>query len=92
MAVRCPQSGVGPFVDQGAVESFDFAVGGGVVGLGAGVGDAQFVASVLPCVAAVAVAVVGQDPFDCDAALGEPGHGTVQERDAVDGVFCAGEL
>ena len=54
--------------------------------------DAQFAASVLPCVAAVAVAVVGQDPFDCDAALGEPGHGTVQERDAVDGVFRAGEL
>jgi hypothetical protein len=30
-----PQSGIGPFIDQGAVEAFGFAVGGGVVGLGA---------------------------------------------------------
>ena len=29
LAVACPGAGVGPFVEQGPVEAFDFAVGPG---------------------------------------------------------------
>ena len=74
------------------VEAFDFAVGGRVVGPGSGVGDAEFVAAVAPGVAAVADAVVGEDPFDADAVISEPGHGSVQEGNAIGGVLDAGEL
>ncbi len=63
-----------------------------MVGLGAGVGDAQLGASVSPDEAAASVTVVDQYSFDCDAFLSEPGNGTVQERHAVDGVFCSGKL
>src|SRR5690606_5363043 len=66
-----PEPGVGPFVEQGAVEAFDLAVGGGPVGPGSGVGDAELGATLAPEDGAVAVAVVGEDPLDRDALLGE---------------------
>src|ERR1700730_6361053 len=75
-----------PFVAQGAVESLCFAVGGRVVGPGAGMPHRELGAEVTPSVAAVPVAVVGQDAFDGDAERSEPGVGASQERDArVDG-------
>jgi hypothetical protein len=40
--------GVGPFVEQGAVEAFDLAVGLGPVGTGAFVGDARVGEGVAP--------------------------------------------
>ena len=63
-----------------------------MVGRGPGVFDPELDTAVPPDVAAVAGPVVGQDPFDTDASLGEPGDGPVQERDAVGGVLGAGEL
>src|SRR5262245_2313744 len=76
---------VGPFVEQGAVEAFDFAVplgaawweatvpcAGGVDGGGEGVG-------------AVTGAVVGLDGLDADVELGEPGMRSLPESDRGDG-------
>src|SRR5690606_3270949 len=61
-------------------------------GPGSGVGDAELGATLAPEDGAVAVAVVGEDPLDRDALLGEPGDGTIEEGDAVGGVLGAGEL
>src|SRR4051812_23153258 len=54
--------------------------------------DLELRAAVTPVEAAVAVAVIGEDPFDGDAALREPRDGAVEERDAVRRVLTAGEL
>ena len=48
--------------------------------------------SPFPWAAAVAVAVVGQEPFDGDATFGEPPDRSLEERDAVNGVLGASEL
>jgi hypothetical protein len=75
------QPPVGPAVRQGAVQPLDLAVGLGPVGAGALGGDAQLLAGLAPSVAAVAAAVVGQDPLDGDATGGEPGLGSGEEPD-----------
>src|ERR1700722_5811057 len=73
-------AGVGPFVGEGAVEPFDFAVGLGPVGAGALVGDAQVRAGSGPVAGAVAATVVGEDALDGDPGGGVPGGGAGQER------------
>lgn len=81
----------GPAVGQGAVGPFDLPVGLRAVRPGAFVGDAQFGAGVVPEVGPVAAAVVGQDPFDSDAAGCEPGDGVAQDLDGgVLGLVLAG--
>ncbi len=55
-------------------------------------GQSELAAAVGPGVAAITVAVVGQDPLDGDALGGEPGDGPSEERDGVCGVLRAGEL
>jgi hypothetical protein len=66
--------GVGPFVGQGAVEAFDFAVGLGSIWSGAPVLDvAQGVGE---GVGSVAGSVVGQHVSDCDSTVDEPGVGS----------------
>src|SRR4029450_3825231 len=59
---------VGPALDQGAVEPLDLAVGLGPVGPGVLGGDAELLADLAPAVAAIAAAIVGQDPLDDHAA------------------------
>ena len=71
--------GVGPFVGQGAVEAFDFAVGLGPVGAGAFVGDVRAEGGG-EVAGSVAGAVVGQDAGDGDCVVGEPGVGASPER------------
>ena len=66
---------IGPTLNQGAVEALDLAVGLGAVGAGALGSDGQLLADLAPAVAAVAAAVVGQDPLDAHPAVGEPGLG-----------------
>jgi hypothetical protein len=56
------------------------------------VSDGQLGAQVTPGPTAVAVAVVGQDPFDVDALFGEPRDRPVEEGDTVGGLLGAGEL
>jgi hypothetical protein len=62
------------------------------VGPGAGraaplVGDAEVGAGVAPGVGPVGRAVVRQHPLDGDTALGEPGHGSVQDADRGRGLL-----
>ncbi len=64
--------GVGPPVGQGAVESFDLAIGLRPVGPCVFRGDAQVVAGVAPEPGTVGRAVVRQDPGHGDPAIGEP--------------------
>jgi hypothetical protein len=66
-------AGVGPLGQQGPVEPLDLAVGGWPVGPGPLVGHPLGGQQLPPGVAAVAGAVVGQDPLDGDPAFGEPG-------------------
>jgi len=74
-----PGSDVGPFLEQGAVEAFDLAVGLGPVGAGLlGFGGGAF-AGPVPGAAAVAGPVVGQDAFAVDAPGGEPALGAAPE-------------
>jgi hypothetical protein len=70
---------VGPFVEQGSVESLRLAVGLGPVGPGPSVGDGR-AEGVGEGVRAVAGSVVGEDLFDGDAAGGEEGVGAAPER------------
>jgi hypothetical protein len=42
-------------------------------------GDAELLAALVPAVAAIAGAVVGQDPLDDHAAFSEPGPGSAKE-------------
>src|SRR5512138_1831238 len=87
---------VGPFVEQGAVEAFDFAVPGGPAGwepsmLRAGRFDGS---SEGAC--PVAGAVVGLGDLDANPEITEPRVGTVPERDRGRGLlvgkdFAVGE-
>lgn len=63
--------GVGPFVEEGAVEAFDLPVGLWTVGAGAFVGDPCIGQCVGSSARAVAGAVVGQDALDGDPGLAE---------------------
>lgn len=56
------------------MEAFDFPVRLRPVGAGLFDLDAQFGAGITPKMRFVGRAVVGEDPFDGDAAGGEPGH------------------
>jgi len=68
---------VGPLLEQGAVEAFNFAVGLWPVGPSEAMIDvAQDFGEEL---ASVAAAVVGEDLADGDAVLYEPGVGTAPE-------------
>src|SRR6266498_5524260 len=69
---------VGTLVEEGAVEEFDYAVGGGPVGACEGVLDVAERGVELP--AAVAAAVIGQDAFDRDGVRREPPVGSAPER------------
>ncbi len=66
VVVAAVHADAGPFVVEGAVEPFHLAVGGGVVGPGARVTHTELGTEVSPGEAAIAVAVVGEDPFDGD--------------------------
>src|SRR4051794_5464552 len=83
---------VGPFVGQGPVEAFDFAVGLGAVGADAAVFDVEVGAQSSPGVALVARAAVGEERLDGDAVLGEPAVGAGKERDTFDGVLGGEDL
>ena len=74
---------VGPFVEQGAVEAFDLAVGLRPVGPYAFVGDAGRCEGLGEQLGLVAGAVVGQDPFDGDAVGLEEGWARCQKAAAV---------
>lgn len=82
---------VGPFLGQGAVEAFDFAVGLGSVGPGVFARRADLGQGVLPGQAfAVGHGVVGQDAFDAvDAVFGVEGCGS-QEESGAGGGFLVG--
>src|SRR5450759_878263 len=81
---------VGPFVEQGAVEAFDLAVGLGSVGPSEGVGDA--VEALMKDVASIAGTVVGPDPFDTDAVLCEPCLGSGPETGGGDAELVGVDL
>ncbi len=70
---------VGPFLKQGAVEAFDLAVGLEPPGPGPARADVQVAAGLTPGVLGVGPGVVGEDPFDRDAACGEPDGGPGEE-------------
>lgn len=72
------EADVGPAIGEGAVKAFDLAVGLGSVGPGPLGGDVQFRAGITPGVVPIGRFDVGQNAFDDDAVLSEPGHGTVQ--------------
>jgi hypothetical protein len=76
---------VGPFVEQGAVEPFDFAVPLGTSGWEASVSGAGGFDGRGERCGLVAGAVVGLEHFDGDAELGEPVMGSVPEADRGDG-------
>jgi hypothetical protein len=86
--------GVGPFVQQGAVEAFDLAVGLRPVGAGAFAGGAEVGQRLVPGAAvAVGEGVVGQDPLDAVDAVGlEPGRGPAQEGGAGGGLLVGVDL
>jgi len=71
------EPGVGPFVGQGAVESFDFAVGLGPVRSRPSMFNAFD--SIAKCMRSIAGSVVGQHISNDNAALGEPGVGPQPE-------------
>ena len=81
-----PGADVGPFLEEGAVEAFDFAVGLGPVGAGFLDLRAGAFAGFVPGAAAVAAAVVGDDPLAGDAEFAEPGVGA---RPELCGCFAA---
>ncbi len=74
------------------MESFDFAVGLGPVGAGPLRGDVEFGAGVTPGVGAVGGSVVGEDPFDGDAMIGEPGDGSLEHTDRGGGFLVGADL
>jgi hypothetical protein len=76
---------VGPFPQEGLDECFGFAVGLWPSWAGVAAFDPEFGAGVAPGEGAVAVAVVAEDALDDDPALGVPGDGAAEERDAVCG-------
>jgi len=75
-------AGVGPFVEQGAVEALDLAVGLGPVGPAVLVDDAVLGEGGVEEAAPVGEVVVGQDAFDDDAPGTEPGFGSAPEGGA----------
>lgn len=74
------------------MEALDLAVGLWPVGAGAFVADAEVFANVSPGVRAVAGAVVGEDAFDGDALVGEPGCRAAQDTDGGFGAFISVHL
>lgn len=78
-------AGVGPPVGHGAVESLDFPVGLRAVRPRALRCDREFLAGIAPQEGAVRAAIVRQDAFDGDAAVGEPVDRPVQDGDGGDG-------
>ncbi|KWU67907.1 hypothetical protein AWW71_29450, partial [Bacillus cereus] len=70
---------------------FDLAVGLGPVGAGSFGRDVQFGAGVATCVGDVGAAVVGEHPFDGDAAFGEPGDRALQDPDRGDGFLIGAD-
>src|SRR4051794_41369497 len=85
-------AGVGPFLQQGAVQAFDLAVGLWPVGAGAFVGDAGRGHGLAPGGGFVAGAVVGQHPFDGDAAGGGERLGAGPESGGGGFSFVGGGL
>ncbi|NYI03534.1 hypothetical protein FHU37_000477 [Allostreptomyces psammosilenae] len=83
---------VGPFLGQGAVEAFDLAVGLGVVGAGAFVGDAAGGQDVAPAGGGVAGSVVGQDAFDGDSVSVEERAGADPEQGGGGGGLVGQDL
>ena len=71
---------VGPFLEQGAVEALDLAVGLGVVGPGAAVPDAGREAGAREGHAAVGRAAVGEHGMHGHTVLGEPGERAHRRR------------
>lgn len=70
---------MGPFVEQGAIQPFDSAVGLRTVGPGLLVGDPGGCQGVAPGMGLVAGTVVGEDAFNGDPARGEEGLGPLPE-------------
>ena len=74
LAVRAVGSGVGPLIEQGPDEALGLAVGLGPERPGSLVTDITGAERIAIGVAAIARPVVGQDPLDRDANLGEAGN------------------
>ena len=74
------------------MESFDLAVGLGAPGAGLLHRDVEVGAAVAPEVGLVGRAVVGQDPLDGDAAVGEPGDGSLEDSGRGDGLLVVVDL
>ena len=85
-------AGVGPAVSHRAVEAFDLAVSLRPVRPGELRADRQCFAGVAPQVGPVGAAIVGQDPLDGDATVGEPVHGPVQDTDCSHGGLVVVDL
>jgi hypothetical protein len=68
---------VGPLFEEGAVEALNLPVGLRSAGSGERVGGSGECLS--EGIASIARAVVGQDPFDADAVVGEPAVGSDPE-------------
>ena len=87
-------AGVGPLVEQGAVEAFDFADGLRPLGAGEIAGRAELGQGLLPGEALVGgPGIVGRYPLDAvDPAGGEEGHGPAQEAGAGGGLLVAVDL
>src|SRR5699024_3168799 len=76
--VAAVRLGVGPFLGQGAVEAFDFAVGLGLVRSGVAMLDG-LAESVIEQPRPVTGAIVGHDCGHGDTRLGEEGVGALPE-------------
>jgi hypothetical protein len=77
------QPPVGPALDQGAVEPLDLAVGLRPIRPGRPGSDVELLAGLVPELAVVTAAVVGQDPLDDDAVVGEQAWARVRNPIAV---------
>ena len=74
------------------MESFDFAVGLWPVGAGLLRRDPEVCAGIAPRVQLVGGAVVREDTFDGDAAVGEPGHCSTEDTDRGFGSLVGADL
>ena len=81
---------VGPLAQGGLNEAFGLAVGARGVRAGEVVADAEFGASMVEQVGAVAVSVVGEQAANEDAVLGIESHGGAQEGNGSVG-FLVGQ-
>src|SRR5699024_10604986 len=73
--------GIGPAVAHRAVEALELAVGLGPVGTSSLVLDTQVSTCISPSPGAVARAIVGENPLDHDASVGEPRCSSAQDPD-----------